>query len=313
VQTIAREALDHGGNGAEESARMLRAVPVVRWGRRHAALVARPTPSNRARCLLMMRAAGEVIGMVLERQALLDRGASRERSLVQASERRLASVAFDLHDGPLQDLAVVAAQAGGLRRDIGRVVDEPATRAGLLEQLAEVQARLVSVERDVRSLCHSLQSDGMLKRPFAEVIAGEGEAFTERTGIPADVEVSGEVDHVGGAQRIALLRIVQECLSNVREHANAGRVRLCVSVSPSHVEASVSDDGRGFEVERTLVAAARRGRLGLVGVHERARLLGGVCGVQSRPGGPTKIAVVLPRGEADEPAHSAGDAVTAPA
>jgi len=55
------------------------------------------------------------------------------------------------------------------------------------------------------------------------------------------------------------------------------------------------DDGRGFEVERTLVDAARTGHLGLVGMSERVRLLGGRLDVESRPGGPTRIAAVIPR------------------
>jgi signal transduction histidine kinase len=60
------------------------------------------------------------------------------------------------------------------------------------------------------------------------------------------------------------------------------------------VEAKVIDNGRGFDVEATLVRAAQRGRLGLVGVHERVRLLGGHCRIESRSGGPTVVSVMLP-------------------
>jgi signal transduction histidine kinase len=90
---------------------------------------------------------------------------------------------------------------------------------------------------------------------------------------------------------------VQEALSNIRDHSGAKRVSVSVSVRRSSVHAEIVDDGRGFVVERTLVRAARRGRLGLVGMSERVRLLGGRFDVDSRPGGPTAISVVLPRWE----------------
>jgi signal transduction histidine kinase len=60
------------------------------------------------------------------------------------------------------------------------------------------------------------------------------------------------------------------------------------------VNAEVVDDGRGFDPETTLVRAARDGHLGLVGMHERVRMLGGVTHIDSRPGGPTVISVTLP-------------------
>jgi signal transduction histidine kinase len=60
-------------------------------------------------------------------------------------------------------------------------------------------------------------------------------------------------------------------------------------------EAQIQDDGRGFEVANTLIRAAKRGRLGLVGMGERVRLLGGSFDVQSHAGGPTTLSLVLPR------------------
>jgi signal transduction histidine kinase len=57
----------------------------------------------------------------------------------------------------------------------------------------------------------------------------------------------------------------------------------------------IEDNGRGFDLERTLARARRRGRIGLSGIEERARLLGGTCTIKSRPGGPTSVAIDLPR------------------
>jgi len=97
------------------------------------------------------------------------------------------------------------------------------------------------------------------------------------------------------SQRIALYRILQEGLANVREHSKAKHVRIRVHGGPNGTEAEITDDGRGFEVAKTLITAAKRGRLGLVGMGERVRLLGGRFDVDSRPGGPTTLKLVLPR------------------
>jgi signal transduction histidine kinase len=106
--------------------------------------------------------------------------------------------------------------------------------------------------------------------------------------------VSGNLEGLTTSQRIALVRIVQEALSNVREHSGASRVSVAVGVRRNHIWAEIEDDGHGFEVEPTLVRAARNGRLGLVGMGERARLLGGRFDVVSRRGGPTMVSVVFP-------------------
>ena len=78
--------------------------------------------------------------------------------------------------------------------------------------------------------------------------------------------------------------------------AFAGRdVRVVVLGERDRLVVEIVDDGCGFDVATTLLDAGRRGRLGLVGVSERARLLGGSCEIHSRPGGPTRVAVELPR------------------
>jgi signal transduction histidine kinase len=67
------------------------------------------------------------------------------------------------------------------------------------------------------------------------------------------------------------------------------------------VRAQITDDGTGFDPQTTLAGAARAGRLGLVGMHERVRMLGGQTQVDSRPGGPTVVSATLPAWPTAEP------------
>jgi signal transduction histidine kinase len=121
------------------------------------------------------------------------------------------------------------------------------------------------------------------------------QAFAGRHKIEAQLAVRGRLDSLTASQRITILRIIQEALTNVQAHSRASEVSVTVFPGRTHVSVEVTDNGRGFDVERTLVQAARKGRLGLVGMSERVRLLNGRFDVQSSRGGPTTISAIIPR------------------
>ena len=90
---------------------------------------------------------------------------------------------------------------------------------------------------------------------------------------------------------------MQESLANVREHSGATAVEVRIRTRRSTIDVSIMDNGHGFEVSRAVAKAAQRGRLGLVGMGERVRLLGGTFQIDSKPGGPTTLRFSLPRWE----------------
>ena len=158
-------------------------------------------------------------------------------------------------------------------------------------------ARLTELDRDLRETAHSLETSSIVSRPLGEVLHREADGFTRRTGIETHFDVRGDVDALTPSQRIVIFRAVQEALSNVREHSAATTVGVLVRTRRSTTDVSITDDGQGFEVARGLARAAQRGRLGLVGISERVRLLGGTFDIDSRPGGPTTLRFTLPRWE----------------
>lgn len=290
---VARAALD--GREAELGpGRLLFGVAIMRWQRPHAGLVGRVAHGgDRERAVAFLDQAAAMIGPVLERLSLLERNAARESSLVKATERRLTRLGFDLHDEPLQEVAALANEMRSFRQQLGGADYGNGHREILVGRVHDLEARLAALDEGLRALCHSLEPPTLLARPLPELLQREIDGYAARTEMKVDLRVEGEFDRLSDSQRIALVRIVQECLSNAREHSGGDEVRVEVRATEAYVEASVTDNGRGFEVERTLMEAARRGRLGLVGVHERVRLLGGTCEVRSRPGGPTTVSVWL--------------------
>jgi signal transduction histidine kinase len=212
--------------------------------------------------------------------------------------RQLARLRFDLHDGPQQDVVLLAEDLRMLHRQLEQALENHPLRARLVGHLEDLQARLVALDGDLRRISSLLESPFLPDRPFREALTELLTAFTARTELEPETTVEGEFDGLTDSQQITLLALIREALSNIREHASARHVTLAVRQDASGVEASVIDDGDGFDPETALVKAAREGHLGLVGMHERVQMLGGSTRIDSRPGGPTIISVRLPASEA---------------
>jgi signal transduction histidine kinase len=290
-RAIALQALD--GTHADSGERgMIIGVPVRRWQSPWAALVARV--STRKAADVALDEAGAAMSPVIERDFLLERSAAREHSLVNASEKRLGRLGFDLHDGALQHVAALVAEIRHIRRGVSETLPE-ATRSSNVSRLDALESRVGELDRVLRELAHSLEPASLLRRPLPRVIESEAAALGERTGISVETKIVGDFGAMTASQKIALIRVVQEALTNIREHSNAANVSISIVAARGRVDAQIEDDGDGFDVSRTLPDAAQRGRLGLVGSSERVRLLGGTFDIRSRAGGPTRVSLSLPR------------------
>ena len=272
------------GRDAESERGLIVGVPIRRWQAPWAALVARVRSHEAVEAVL--EEASSAISPIVERDFLLQRSAGRERTLVQASERRLSRLGFDLHDGALQHIAALGSDLRHLR---------PRLTSAFGAELDGIESRLGELDRVLRELAHSLEPASLLRRPLESVVDSEVDALAERTGMEIRARVIGDFGAMTQSQRIALIRVLQEAFTNIREHSNATTVDVLLTASRSCVELQIEDDGDGFEVTRTLQHAAQRGRLGLVGSSERVRLLGGTFDVRSKVGGPTTVALTLPR------------------
>jgi signal transduction histidine kinase len=198
----------------------------------------------------------------------------------------MSRVALDLHDGPVQDIALLR---GELARLHGKL--DPAG-SGCLEDLMSVAE---AAEADLREMAVSLESTSLGRRPLVEALNGAARAFALRSGIEPELTISGDASGLTSMERVAVMRVVGEALANVREHSGARTVAVRVAIGEREVTAAIRDDGRGFDLDHALPDAARRGRLGLLGMIERMRLLDGVCAITSEPGAGTTVALRFER------------------
>jgi signal transduction histidine kinase len=296
VRGAARRALVEGQGTPPGAHRRLVAVGIGSATAPTAALAARVPTGRSAEAVLLLVEASALLSCVLERQALLESGEREAADAIAAAERRLARCGLDLHDGPLQ---VAVALLSDLRLFATQLESEleGGERAAILTgRVADLEARAQALEGQIRELARSAGAPAALAEPLRDLLRSEAASLAQATGADVQVEVRGPVDAATPSQRIALLRGVQEALRNTQEHARAKKVRLRVEAQPGRIVAEVRDNGRGFDVERTLARAVRDGRLGLAGIIERVGMLGG--SVQVRSGrGETSVTISLPRWE----------------
>jgi signal transduction histidine kinase len=258
------------------------------------ALIARGPDADVAEQRGLLAAAVPMLTAMLEREELMARGSGTEDALLAATERRLARLRYDLHDGPQQDLVLLAEDLRLFGSQLKSLIDEHPHREQLLGRLEDLQARLVALDGDMRRLSVLVKSPLLAAEPLPDALAQLTDDFALRTGIEPETRLQGDFTELTDSQRIALLSLIRESLSNIREHSDASRVSVTLTATATGVRGTVVDDGQGFDPETTLLRAAREGHLGLVGMHERVRLLGGRTTIDSRSGGPTVISVTLP-------------------
>jgi signal transduction histidine kinase len=122
----------------------------------------------------------------------------------------------------------------------------------------------------------------------------QGREFSRRTGIPVEVLVEGLPPDVPEAHRTCVYRVVQEALTNCARHAEAHRIRIALHTQAGRLCLTVQDDGRGVPPE---IRDLRRGSsvgLGLLGIEERVRELGGTFSIHSQKGKGTLLQIMLP-------------------
>jgi signal transduction histidine kinase len=199
-----------------------------------------------------------------------------------ASER--ARLARELHDSVAKTLRGVSFAALALPQSLRR---HPA----LAEQLAGTVSRgAEAAAREARQLLEGLRSD-QLDLGFAETVRATAHDWSDRWRIP--VRVDAEPVEPGVEVRYEVVRILAEALQNVARHAGAHRVDVVVRAAGGRLEVRVRDDGRGF-TPRDLAALQADGHLGIVGMAERARNVGGSLRVSALPGRGTEIVAVTP-------------------
>jgi signal transduction histidine kinase len=295
LREVARAALD----GVILGSAQVHARVVERWDRPYAALVLRGRGADSENLEVYLAETAAVLAPLLERASLFDRRVQRERELMAAGERRLVRLGFDLHDGPLQEIVALAEELRAASMQIAAVVPDE-YRHRVRGRFNDVHARLGALDESLREVAHSIRSTTAVARPVADAIEAELRALENTAGIEGTLEVDGKLGNLSDSQKIVLFRVVQEALSNVRKHSGATNVSITLHSTRNFVGLAVTDDGEGFDPRRLA-----NDRLGLAGISERVRLLGGAVEIETSPGAGTTVRATLPQWRPSAPATAA--------
>jgi PAS domain S-box-containing protein len=199
-------------------------------------------------------------------------------------EQEKSRVARELHDELGQSLTALKIDLGWIKDQVGD--KEP----GILQKLASMHLLLdgtVAATRRISADLRPLVLDDLGLAAAADWLV---QNFTARTGIPCELALAHGFEDVPDPQATTIFRVLQESLTNIAKHADARHVEVTLEKDREHMTLAVSDDGRGFSPD----APRKPASFGLLGLRERAALLGGEVSIDSAPGRGTIVEMRLP-------------------
>ena len=203
--------------------------------------------------------------------------------ITRAQEEERKRIARELHDDTAQSLAALMLDIESVINTKGRLPKN------VIDKLERIRGKADDIMQGVRRFSTEMRP-GVLDQ-LGLVAALGWLADSVGDGIDARVELIGKERRLISEAELVLFRITQEALSNVRRHAQATQVLITVEFAPKKVKLEVKDNGKGFELPKKLEDFAVRGSLGILGMHERARIIAGNFSIQSKPGLGTVVSI----------------------
>jgi signal transduction histidine kinase len=201
--------------------------------------------------------------------------------LVDAQETERRSISRELHDEVGQALGLLLMEVGRLSNQLAS--SDEKTRE-MLDHIKTVAERVVQTVRNMALLLRPSMLDDLGLVPAVEWYARE---LSRQAGIEVKVHAENVSEKLPDEVKVCVYRVIQEALNNAQRHAHAKNVLVELTQSSDATRVKITDDGSGFDAKRT------RG-MGVLGMEERVKRLGGTINIDSRPGAGTTITVELP-------------------
>ncbi len=202
--------------------------------------------------------------------------------LVDAQEEERRTISRELHDEVGQSLSALLLNAGNLAKELPATAGDPLQDQ--LQSIRQLAEKTVAVVRNMSLLLRPSMLDDLGLAPALQWQARE---VSRTTGLRVNVAAEGVSDDLPEEHKTCVYRVVQEALHNCYRHAKAQSVRIHVKQEPTRLFLSIQDDGAGFQ-------PGRDKGLGLLGMEERVKHLGGVFRVVSEEGAGALLSVELP-------------------
>ena len=208
-------------------------------------------------------------------------------SIIRAQEEERRRVARDIHDGPAQSFANIVMRAEFCLKLMDVNPDQ------VREELQDLMLLVRGSLEDVRKIIFDLRPMSLDDLGLLSALKRYIEQYMEDYKIHVDLNIIGRERRIDNSLEIALFRIIQESLTNVRKHSGAPEVVIKIEYLEDRINLLVRDNGRGFDPEK--VRIQKQGiSFGLTGMGERIQLLKGRFDIKSAPGKGAQIIVSIP-------------------
>jgi two-component system sensor histidine kinase DegS len=210
------------------------------------------------------------------------------KQAIMAQEEERKRIAWELHDETAQALASLGMDIGSLAKN------KTLSSTEIAGKLKTLQTKTETILEGIRSLSKNLRPPMLQEFGLLTALKGLVSEMAEQQTIKVSFKVEGTAYRLRPEAEITTYRVVQEALTNIKKHAEASECSVEMKYFPRRVVLEISDKGRGFSIPEPSNNLAYSGRLGLAGMQERAKLLGGRLIIKSHPGQGTIVHLELP-------------------
>ena len=205
------------------------------------------------------------------------------RRLLAVTEEELQRIVLDIHDGPVQSVFAALSQLSIVRR---RLAVHPEVAAYCVPALTSATRLLETSLDDIRDVLTAFHAPEFAQLSLLQIIEELAVQHETLTSEPILLETNGPLPDFPLVVKIALFRIVQEALSNIRRHAGEPNATIRLAVADSRLKLEIEDHGRGFSPPPLVGPQATEHpvHIGLRGMRERAATINGQLFVESGPG-----------------------------
>jgi signal transduction histidine kinase len=216
-----------------------------------------------------------------EAQAMQENLRDLSNKILYTQEEERRRISRELHDEVGQSLTAISVTLATLKNN------------GATAKLAGAQRLLRETMETVHDFARELRPALLDELGLLPALRSYLKAFAGRTGMRVHFHGNPVAEKLANQKKTVLFRIAQECLTNVCKHARASQVAVAIRKFQNGVCMEITDDGRSFKTGAA-TSARSRGRLGLLGMQERVRLVNGQFAIKPQPGKGTTVRVVIP-------------------
>ncbi|HEY4903953.1 MAG TPA: PAS domain-containing protein [Candidatus Sulfotelmatobacter sp.] len=207
--------------------------------------------------------------------------------LLQVRDEERRRIARELHDSVGQLLAALAMNIAALNRDPQRLPPDVARMA------AESISLLDQANREIRTMSHLLHPPLLDEVGLESTLRWYVDGFTERSGIQVGLQISVGAERLPQETELTVFRVVQECLANIHRHSSSKTASIRIEFQDGWLNMQIKDAGKGIPAEKQIEGLDGQLGVGIRGMRERLRLLGGTLEIESNSAG-TTVRAMLP-------------------